>query len=666
MEAARSARAGLGLTESVWGRDHSSDMSGSTSATIEPILDLPNLKEMMRRKQPSAPLSFLLLVFPLVALASACAGRAGDGSGSAGSTGSGGSGATGSGGSGATGSGGSGGTVAQPPSVGLTLFTDTSLCQPGVNVGSTPLRRLSRIEYNNMVRDLGVDPKSTQPANQFVSEQKIDGNFNTNSYASISGTIFNQQYLEAAETLAAAAVASNLSSLVTCTTQDAACATQFINDFGGRAFRGQMDATESAALLTLYNNVRAAPFDFPTGIQAVITSILTSPRFLFVLEFGQPPPSGTAPGAIPLTPMELATRLSLYLWRSLPDSTLVTAATGGHLASASDVATQATRMLADPRATAALHDFADQWLDIENMDAVTKDTVFTTWSAALAEEMHMETLATFSSTVLAATKNGLGDLLTSGSSYVNKDLTTFYNSPASYVLNTAGPGVAADYKSTAVGSASAPRMGILTDGAVLAIHAHTTLPSPTKRGRMVRQQILCEQVPNPPAAVGGMPIPPPPTTIPAGQTTRSQYEKHVAPNSVCSGCHEYMDPIGFGFDNYDATGAYITQENGTPVSSSGTFTAHPGSTDITGDFTGTTDMIGKLAASPQVDQCYALEQIRYALGRVESNSDACSAQQIYKTFSINNSFNLQQLLVAVVSSDSFMNRTPVNAGGACK
>jgi hypothetical protein len=96
------------------------------------------------------------------------------------------------------------------------------------------------------------------------------------------------------------------------------------------------------------------------------------------------------------------------------------------------------------------------------------------------------------------------------------------------------------------------------------------------------------------------------------------------------------------------------------------FIAHPASTDITGNFTGTTDMISKLVASPQVDQCYALEQIRYALGRVESNSDACSAQQIYKTFSTNNSFNLQQLLVAVVSSDSFMNRTPVNAGGACQ
>jgi Protein of unknown function (DUF1592)/Protein of unknown function (DUF1588)/Protein of unknown function (DUF1595)/Protein of unknown function (DUF1585)/Protein of unknown function (DUF1587) len=623
---------------------------------------------MMRRKQQHA----LFCLLGLALAGSACAGRAGgDPTGGAGSTGNPGSGGssgtvgTGSGGTVGTGSAGTGGSVKQPPSVGLALFTDTSLCAGGqVDVGSTPLRRLSRIEYNNMVRDLGLDPSNTQPANQFVSEQKIDGNFNTNSYASISGTIFNQQYLQAAETLAANAVANNLSSLVTCTTQDAACATQFITSFAGRAFRGQLDTTESAALLTLYNNVRAAPFDFPTGIQAIITSVLTSPHFLFVLEFGQPPASGT-PTAIPLTPMELATRLSLYLWRSLPDQTLITAANGGHLVSASDVATQASRMLADPKATAALHDFADQWLDIENMDGVTKDTQFVNWTAGLAEEMHMETLTTFTSTVLAATKNGLGDLLTSGSSYVNTDLAGFYNNPGSYKPNTAGPGVASDYKSTAVGTASSPRMGVLTDGSVLAIHSHTSLPSPTKRGRMIRQQILCEQISNPPAAVGGVPIPPPPTAIPAGQTTRSQYLQHVSANGVCNGCHQYMDWLGFGFDNYDATGAFITTENGTPVDSSGKFIQMPAASDIGGTFTGTTDMITQLSASPQVDQCYTLEQIRYSLGRVESKSDACSAQQIYQTFSTN-SFNLRQLLIAVVSSNSFMYRTPVNAGGACQ
>ncbi len=532
-------------------------------------------------------------------------------------------------------------------------------------VGSTPMRRLSRIEYDHMVRDLGLDPNNTQPANQFVAEQKIDGNFNTNSYASISGVIFNQQYLQAAETLAAAAVTgSNLTTLVSCASQaNSACASQFIGDFANRAFRGQLDATESTALLQLYTTV-SAQFDFPTGIQAVITSVLTSPHFLFVLEFGEPPANGT-PAAIPLGPMELATRLSLYLWRSLPDQTLTAAATGGHLVTASDVATQATRMLADPKALDALHDFADQWLDIENMNAVTKDTQFGNWTAALAEELHMESLITFSSTVLATTKNALPDLLTSGSSYVNSDLTTFYNNPGSYAPNNAGPGVASDYKSTPVGAASSPRMGVLTDGSVLSIHAHTSLPSPTKRGRMVRQQILCEPVPNPPASVGGVPIPPPPTAIPAGQTTRSQYLQHVATNSQCNLCHQYMDWIGFAFDNYDATGAFIRAENGTTVDSSGQFIPHPGQNDISGSFTGTTDMIQQLSASAQVDQCYTLEQFRYALGRVESDSDACSAQQIYQTFSTK-SFNLQQLLLAVVSSDSFMNRTPVNAGGACQ
>jgi hypothetical protein len=637
---------------------------------------------MMPPKQPSA-VSPLWVVFSVGLLAAACAGRGGSiGTGSAGSTGgpgSGGSGVTGNGGSGAgtgTGTGASTGTpdggIAQPPPVGLAVFTDSCQQSP-VTVGSSPVRRISRVEYDNMVRDLGLDPNNTQPASQFVSEQLIDGgkggNFNTNAYATISGTLMNQQYLNAAETLAAAAVAnsSQLSALLPCTTQDATCAQQFITSFAGLAFRGQLDSPTSAALLALYNTV-SAQFDFPTGIQAVIEAVLTSPRFLFVLEFGQPDSTGTAK-AIPLTPMELATRLSLYLWRSIPDQTLITAATGGHLVTASDVATQATRMIADPKAVDALQDFADQWLDIENMNSVAKDTSIKSWSTTLAEEMHMETLTTFSSTVLATTKNALSDLLTSSSSYVNSDLTTFYNNPSGYVPNNGSPGVATDYKSTAVGSSTSPRMGILTDGSVLAIHAHTTLPSPTLRGRMIRQQILCEEVPDPPAAgVDGMPIPPPPSTITT--TTRAAYLAHVAKGAVdggtnvCNGCHQYMDWLGFGFDNYDTTGAYITQENGTNVDSSGQFIPYD-STDLSGTFAGTTDMITQLAGAQQVKQCFALEEFRYALLRSEVDADACSAQQIYQAFT-SNGFNLQKLLIAVVSSNSFMYRTPVNAGGTCQ
>ncbi|HEY4187121.1 MAG TPA: DUF1592 domain-containing protein [Polyangia bacterium] len=593
--------------------------------------------------------------------AHAGSGGSGNGSGGSGGTKGSGSGGNGSGGNGSggnqtSGSGGAGTggvTVSQPDVSGLGLF-DASCPSGPITVGSSPVRRISRVEYNNMIRDLGLDPGGTQPANQFVSEQKIDtgraGNFNTNSYAPISGTLINQQYLQAAETLATAAVATSSSSLLPCSTKDAACAQQFITAFAGRAFRGTLDSTESAALLSLYTTV-SAQFDFATGIQAVIEAVLTSPRFLFVLEFGQPASGGTAP-AIPLSPMELATRLSLYLWRSLPDQTLIDAANGGMLATTSDVATQATRMLSDPKGKDALKDFANQWLDIENMDAVTKDTQFTKWTTSVAQDLHNETLTTFSAAVLA--NSDLPTLLTSPMSYINGNLASFYGVSGNPTFTTA----------VNVSTTANPRVGILTQASVLSAHSHTSLPSPTKRGRMVRQQILCEEVPNPPAAIGGVPIPPPPAAISTG-TTRGAYQQHVAANSACASCHQYMDLLGFGFDNYDATGAYITAENGVTVDPSGQFLPMGGAHDLSGTFTDASDMIHQLAGSDQVKQCFALQELRYALLRSETDADACAAQQIYQTFS-SNGFNLEKLLVAVVSSNSFMYRTPVTAGEACQ
>ena len=598
-----------------------------------------------------------------LALAAGCAGRGSIGTG-AGGSGSGpgtggnnsGSGGTGNG-SGTGGSGTGGSVVTEPAPGGLELFSASSCSGSGSHsVGTTPVRRISRIEYNNMVRDLGLDPNGTQPANQFVAEQKIDtgkaGNFNTNTYATVSGTLMNQQYIEAAEGLASAVVANSntLTNLTGCSTQNATCAQQFITTFATKAFRGQLDSAETTNLDNLYTTV-SGKFDFATGIQAVIEAVLTSPRFLFVIEFGQ---SGGSGAAIPLTPLELATRLSLYLWRSLPDQTLTDAANNGHLANATDVATQATRMLADARAKAALQDFANQWLDIENMDAVTKDTQFKKWSAQVAQDMHTETLTTFAQSVLG--NSDYKTLLTSSSSYISANLAMFYGvTGGSPSFNSA----------TTVNTTANPRMGILSQGSVLAAHAHTSVPSPTKRGRLIRQQILCEEVPDPPAAVNGVAIPPPPAMVTSG-TTRQAYMTHFSGNGTCAGCHQYMDYIGFGFDNYDATGAYITTENGNMVDPSGQFVPYPGnSTDLSTTFSNMSDMITQLSMSAQVMQCFALEELRYALLRSESDADACSAQQIYQAF-MTSGYNLQKLIVAVVSSDSFMYRTPVNAGGACQ
>jgi hypothetical protein len=595
-----------------------------------------------------------------LALAAGCAGRSSNSSSGAGGFRSGNGGSVGAGGissgNGGSSSGTGGSAVSQPTPVGLNLFADS--CGGGHSVGTTPVRRLSRIEYNNMVRDLGLDPTGTQPANQFVAEQKIDtgkaGNFNTNTYATISGTLMNQQYLEAAEALASAAVANStqLTNMLGCSTQDVTCAQQFITSFAGKAFRGQLDDAETTNLTNLYTTV-SGMFDFPTGIQAVIEAVLTSPRFLFVIEFGQP---GATGNAIPLAPMELATRLSLYLWRSVPDQTLIDAANNGHLVTTSDVATQAARMLADTKAKAALQDFANQWLDIENMDAVTKDTQFKKWSASVASDMHTETLTTFTQAVVGS--SDYKTLLTSTSSYINANLAMFYNVSGNPTFNTATP--------VNTGTMN-QRMGILTQGSVLAMHAHTSLMSPTKRGRLIRQQILCEEVPDPPAAIGGVAIPPPPATLTSG-TTRDAYMAHFTGSGkeACAGCHQYMDYLGFGFDNYDATGAYITTENGKTVDSSGQFLPYPSNpNDLSGTFTGTNDMITQLSGSQQVMQCFALEELRYALLRSETDADACSAQQIYQAF-MTGGYNLQNLIIAVVSSDAFMYRTPVNAGEACQ
>jgi hypothetical protein len=614
---------------------------------------------MLLRKQPPAILA-IASALSVLAIVPACAGRGGSGSpGGGGSNGNGGSG-TGNGGTAGPGTGGSspdGGMVTQPPASGLTLFQGNA-CGSAVTVGSSPVRRISRIEYDNMVHDLGLDPNKTQPATQFVTEQKIDtgkaGNFNTNAYATISGTLINQQYLEAAEALASATVSSssalmNILPAASCGTQNAACASAFINSWANLAFRGQLDAGETTALNNLYNTV-SAQFDFPTGIQAVIEAVLTSPRFLFVLEFGQPDSTGQA-AAVPLTPLELATRLALYLWRSIPDQTLMDAATGGNLTTAAEVTAQAMRMLADPKAQSALADFTDQWLDIENMSAVTKDTQFTTWTAKVAGELLTESETTFEQAV--ANGATYTSLLNSSSSYINGDLASFYGLTGSPTFSAP----------TTVNTAANPRMGILSQGSVLAAHSHTSLPSPTKRGRMIRQQILCEEVPDPPASVGGMPIPPPPATLSANMTTRDMYVAHTQ-NAACNNCHQYMDPIGFGFDNYNAAGLYMTTENGNPLDASGKITPEA-STDTSFSFQDMNTLIMQLSTNVQVDQCFALEELRYALLRAETDADACSAQTIYQAFS-SGSFSMSQLILAVVGSDSFMYRTPVTAGAECQ
>lgn len=513
---------------------------------------------------------------------------------------------------------------------------------------------------------------STQPALDFVTESPLGQgvNFDTNTYTTVQSTLVPQQYLQAAETLAATAVSSTntLQNLVGCSgaQQTDTCAQTFIDDFANRAFRGQYDSTESQALFQIYSTTKST-FDFATGIQAVITAVLSSPRFLFVLEFGQ---AGSGGAPVPLAPNELATRLSLFLWRSIPDTTLLNDASSGKLSTAAGMAAEVTRMLQDARAQNALNDFATQWMQLENTPSVTKDTQFSGWNAQLAGYLQEETLETFYHEVTSENSMAgatLTELLTSNESYINTALAKFYG--------VSGGDDSWATKTNVNPSGVNIRAGILTQGAVMATQAHTSLPSPVLRGKLVREQVMCDVIPDPPAAVNGVPIPPPPASVPAGQTTNGEYAAHVN-NPICANCHQFMDPIGFTFANFDATGAYqATDVNGMTDAGAGPAIDAGGSitSDGTGELAsasvnGPVDLAKQLAAAPQVQECYTLQQFRYALGRLESPADACSLQQAFQSFSSSaqGPFNLQQVLIAIAQSDSFQYRNAETPGSTCQ
>jgi hypothetical protein len=527
----------------------------------------------------------------------------------------------------------------------------------------SPIRRISRVEYDNMVRDLLGD--TTQPATSFAPESEMTNgvNFQNNTYSGVSELIA-QQYIQAAETLAENAVssASGLTTLLGCTTQDDACATQFIGTFANRAFRGQLDATESSGLFQLYSTVKVQ-FDFATGIQAIVTAVLESPRFLYVTELG----TGAASGdVVPLSQNEIAGRLALFLWRSVPDTTLVQAAAAGQLSTPAQIQAQATRMLADPKAKDALDDFTTQWMQLQATPTLGKDTQFATWNSnpKLGEEMADETRLNLSELVLTH-NDTLTTLLTSPSSYIDQDLATFYGQQLTTgVSATVHDSTLDDGQTTFTRTPLPNRAGILTNGSVLATQAHTTLPSSVLRGKLVRENVLCDPLPPPPPKV-----PPAPTSVPEGGTTREAFAAHeVIPG--CVTCHTFMDPIGFGFGSFDATGAYqATDANGLsgtfpPVDSSGQVNPmRPG--ELSATFTDAVDLATQLSTATQTRECFALQELRYALSRMETPDDACSAQQIYASFS-SSSYNIQALLLAVVGSDAFRYRSVESAGSACQ
>ncbi|MGH7440550.1 MAG: DUF1592 domain-containing protein, partial [Polyangiaceae bacterium] len=390
------------------------------------------------------------------------------------------------------------------------------------------IRRLSNAEFDATTHALlGTNQKfaSTLPADVRQGSFNAGGfpgaGFTRNS-AAVFGSVSAPQIQSAADALAKEAVAT-VTTLAPCAagTDPTTCAKTFISAFGARAYRRPLTSVEASGLLTVYE-AGAKDQTYADGIQLVVTTVLQSAGFLYLTELG-----GTASkGTVRLTSYEVAQSLSYFLTGGPPDATLQAAAAADGLQDPKAVGSQATRLLG--QSTAALATFVEQWLGVDSPPGTSTGTQVS------GAEMAGETTA-FIEDVMTHGDGSLQTLLSSPSSFVDGNLASLYGVTA--------PGGSSSTAFSKV--ANTQRPGLLDQASFLSVYAHSSFSAPVKRGHLVRTQLLCDVIPPPDPSLKVNVSPPLPTTQ---QTTRQADVEHMT-SSACSGCHQFMDPIGWGFED---------------------------------------------------------------------------------------------------------------------
>ncbi len=507
-----------------------------------------------------------------------------------------------------------------------------------LNPGPTPLRRLTRREFDRTVADLLGD--NTAPSTTFPAEEHANG-FDNNADLAQASVLLVEQYELVAERLARQA-AQDLPKLMGCTpsnpaTEDA-CAQQFLGAFGQRAFRRPLARDESDRHLAFYTTNKGK-YGFPTAVRLMLQTLLQSPAFLYRVE-----DSGTTTAAsamvVKANPWDLASRLSYLIWGSMPDKLLLDAAATGGLASAADVTREGRRMLDDPKAKVGLRNFFSQWLELANVDTLTKDDkIFKSWNQRIAGLMRRESETFIDESILKG-NGGLLALLRADHSYADKELATYYG--------LRGPMGSAFEK---VQMDVTQRSGVLTQGALLASLAGPVQSSPVKRGYFLRDRLLCAPPPPAPANLN--------TKIPAPDgksSTRERFAAHRA-DPACAGCHALMDPLGLGLENFDGVGLWRARDAERVIDASGEI---KGTRDADGPFVGAVDLATKLSASVQVRECLARQYFRFAFARADQDGDACAVEALAGTLA--GAGTVRGLLLGLTQTDAFLMRT-VEAGG---
>jgi hypothetical protein len=547
---------------------------------------------------------------------------AGNGNGNAAGNGSG-SGAGTAGGNSNPGAGGTGGGMVEPP---ITSLPVSSTCKSN-SPGPRALRRLTAAEYTATLKDLFGDPNV--PLTTVFSDPSVLG-FSVDTKSLVVQGLAAQQLMDEAESVAKWAVTSQLNKLTSCTSMDSGCRQSFIKTFGKRVHR----APVSDADVATYEKLFTAEATFNDGVEAVTSAMLQSPHFLYRQELGTQSGDG-----FQLTSYEVASALSYLFTGSMPDNELMQAAESGSLSQPAEVERQAERLLQTSKGREVVYTFMKGWLGLGKLDTIAKDDTIFKLTDSLRKSMGDETRRLIEDTTY--TKNGsFLSLLTTQSSFVNKELATHYG--------LANAGSMSDQMSPVTFAPNERDGGILAQGSLLTALATATESSPVQRGKMVRTRLLCQDLPPPPANVD--------TTLkPAtgAKTTREHFAAH-SDNPTCAACHKRMDPIGFGFEHYDAFGRRREQENGQAIDASGSVINNDGENPFVG-LPGLTEYLTTDAADT-VNECLVRYWSYFAFGAAGWTEDQCTYDAIIEQAKTED-FALKSVAKAIVKTARFSRRT---------
>ncbi len=502
------------------------------------------------------------------------------------------------------------------------------------------LRRLTHEQYNNTVRDLLGD--DSHLAEQFPPEDFVNGFKNQYQTQSVS-PLLAEAYSAAAEKLAQNAFrGGDTKHLIPCKAAETGCREKFIREFGRRAFRRPLTDDEMSRYGRLFDTEARAKKSFVAGAQIVIEVMLQSPNFLLRIENGDDPKS---------KPYETASRLSYFLWNTMPDEPLFASARKGDLDTPAGVDREARRMLADNKSRVAVDEFIAEWMRFDRVLTTVRDRrAYPLFNPELSIAMTDET------------RRFMTDLIWSNANFMQ-----MYSAPYSFISSN----LAAVYKVPAPKDdfdrvelpAATERAGVLGQATFLALTSKPAETSPTARGLFVREQFLCQEVPQPPPGVNTNL---PPVSAAKPQTNRDRLAVHLS-NESCASCHSLIDPIGFGFEKFDAIGQRREKLHLTfPQTGHGADpdkdVAQPVDLELNTEgsvagirdsrFTSPRELGNILAGSTQCQECVVKQLFRYATGRKDTAADRPVIREAFEVFR-SSGFRFQELMVALMKATTF-------------